>query len=119
MPIPDAILLTYIGGSALPRDIPNETLYSESGAYLKTAAMQSLETEINLTRNHAHPEDPNYIEIHELLLDALRHHGTDRLAANSLGLLPSTFSQWINRCGVALQAARIRTYREKKVNQWT
>jgi hypothetical protein len=55
--------------------------------------------------------DPEYVEIHDLILDALQTHTTDRFAANSLNLFPSTFSYWIVRCGLSEDAEIIRKQR--------
>jgi hypothetical protein len=56
--------------------------------------------------------DPEYMEIHELILDALQKYPTDRRAANSLDLFPSTFSYWIIRCGLSEDAEIIRKQRD-------
>ena len=101
----------------MPRDIPNEAAYSRDGDYLRTAYMLEIERDAPQNRGLS-PLDPEYKEIGELILDALQHHRTDRQAANSLGLIPATFSQWVSRCGVALPAARIRSNREKRMNQY-
>lgn len=101
----------------MPRDIPNESSYSREGDYLRTPYMLDVEREAPQNHNLS-ALDPSYMEIHELILDSLQHYHTDRQAANSLGLLPATFSQWIARCGIALPASRIRSNREKRVNQY-
>ncbi len=99
------------------RDIPNEAAYSTTGDYMKTAAMLECERRVNALHNLT-PDSESYMEIHELILDAIRRHNSDRLAANSLGLLAPPFSKWIVRCGISLPASRIRTSRSKRVNQY-
>lgn len=91
----------------------NSTLtpISHERTYKPTPHMMRVEADVNFKLYGKRPTDGGYKFIHELIVDALRAHDSDRDAANSLDMFPPTFSHWIARCNLVGIAAEIRAQR--------
>lgn len=90
--------------TAIPRTVP-------SRQYRKTHQMRETERLVNARMGIHSTDDPDWVEIHDIVLDALRTCANDRVAANSIDQLPSTFSHWISRLGLDAEAEMIRKAR--------